>query len=503
VDRLSDAGTGTDLSGDLRYCISQANSSPGDDTITFAVTGTINLTSALPALSTNLAIQGPGPTSLTVLGPSSFRIFFVSRGATVGLSGLTIAGGLASGADGGGIYNAGTLTLSNSILSGNTATLDSSHRIHGDGGGIFNDGTLTLSNSTLSGNTAQVEGGGIFSNYRTTLALSNSTLSDNTADYGGGIFNGFGTLTLSNSTLSGNSVNGSLGDGGGIDNFLGKLTLNNSTLSGNTATNRGGGIFNAGTLTLNNSTLSGNTATSGGGIHNQYYYNTYGIPDFNYAEVTVSNSTISGNTANGSDTAGGISNKNGYVQLLNSTLANNTASSSSNTGSQIWTSPYGAFWLQNSILSGSDSGPNAFAEPGGRMFFSGGHNLSSDGSGNLTGPGDLRNVNPLLGPLQDNGGPTQTMALLAGSPALDAADPAQRGVADQRGVVRSGGVSAWSGRGRPVRALLGGETSPDAFPHSVQCTVTRRRHGFLTLGPLAAGVSGQVQGQTDEALCQR
>src|SRR5262245_53218478 len=66
VDRLSDAGTGTDLTGDLRYCISQANSSPGDDTITFAVTGTINLTSALPALSTNLAIQGPGSASLTV-----------------------------------------------------------------------------------------------------------------------------------------------------------------------------------------------------------------------------------------------------------------------------------------------------------------------------------------------------------------------------------------------------------------------------------------------------
>src|SRR5262249_56462237 len=92
---------------------------PGDNTITFSVTGTINLTSALPNLSTNLTIQGPGPASLTVQGPSRFRIFSISNGATVGLSGLTITGGYAD--KGGGIDNAGTLTLNNSTLSGNTA----------------------------------------------------------------------------------------------------------------------------------------------------------------------------------------------------------------------------------------------------------------------------------------------------------------------------------------------------------------------------------------------
>src|ERR1043166_6264298 len=172
-------------------------------------------------------------------------------------------------------------------IKGNRATIQRS-----TGGGIYNDGessggsaTLMLTNSTLSGNTASFWGGGIYndgsSSGSATLTLSNSTLSGNSAaNYGGGILNygifGSATVTINNSTLSGNSAN----YGGGIFNFgysgSATLTLNNSTLSGNSAANYDGGIYNFGldgsaTLTLTNSTLSGNSAGSGGGISNDGY----------------------------------------------------------------------------------------------------------------------------------------------------------------------------------------------------------------------------------------
>src|SRR5262249_12814565 len=138
----------------LRKAITEANATPEADTIQFSVTGTINLTGALPYLSGNLIygggidIQGPGAGGLTVRGDSGgYRIFAVPRGATVGISGLTIANGASTLVDdGGGIYNEGTLTVSNCTLSGNSAD---------QGAGIYNKGgALTVINSTLSGNSA-------------------------------------------------------------------------------------------------------------------------------------------------------------------------------------------------------------------------------------------------------------------------------------------------------------------------------------------------------------
>src|SRR5258708_4960578 len=106
VDRLTDTGAGSDLAGDLRYCITRATS--GEDTITFGVTGTINLTKALPDLTKSVTIQGPGPDQLTVRRDTAdqYRIFTVNTGAMVNLAGLTIANGRVH--DGGGIYNDGT-----------------------------------------------------------------------------------------------------------------------------------------------------------------------------------------------------------------------------------------------------------------------------------------------------------------------------------------------------------------------------------------------------------
>ena len=150
--------------------ITTANASPNDDVIDFSVTGEIvvNTLGALPALDTNIAINGPGTNALTVKRDSgaatTFRIFQVNSGKTVSISGLTISGGRTGSPfpdnDGGGIYNLGTLTISNSTLSDNTAS--------NSGGGIHNEfgGWLTVSSSPLSDNTAGNSGGGIHNRVR-------------------------------------------------------------------------------------------------------------------------------------------------------------------------------------------------------------------------------------------------------------------------------------------------------------------------------------------------
>ena len=120
-----DTGTGSGTSGDLPYVITQADKTPGDNTINFAVTGTITLTSALPDLSNTTGvtdIEGPGATSLTVasgstMGTAEFGVFTVDPFVTASLTGLTISGGIAT--DGGGIYNAGTLMVTNSTIADN------------------------------------------------------------------------------------------------------------------------------------------------------------------------------------------------------------------------------------------------------------------------------------------------------------------------------------------------------------------------------------------------
>src|SRR5216684_3123297 len=177
----------------------------------------------------DLTIQGQGATNTAVDGTGiSGSVFTISAGVTATIQDVTIRNG--SAFLGGGIYNNGTVAISNGTLSGNSAGYG--------GGGILNGGTLTISNSTLSGNSA---------------------------DFDGGIFNDFGaTATISNSTLSSNSA---AVDAGGIVNG-GTLTISNSTLSGNSASVDGGGIYNVGTVTISNSTLSGNSAPGGGSLAN-------------------------------------------------------------------------------------------------------------------------------------------------------------------------------------------------------------------------------------------
>jgi uncharacterized repeat protein (TIGR01451 family) len=258
--------------GSLRRAIEDACAS---STITFDMTpghvvSPITLTSAELVITKNLTIQGPGANLLTVQrsaagGTPSFRIFNIGAGSIVKLSGVTISNGkLGSGLTGGGINNISTtLTISDSVISGNTADF---------GAGIYNGGTLTLVNSTVSGNqTIGGSGAGILSTSSLggsspVLTVINSTISNNTG--GGGIYDGGGPATIINSTISNNSSQGS---GGGIlSTGASTVTVTNSTITGNRADSGGnsggvgGGIQRlSGSFALYNSIVAGNFKGTG------------------------------------------------------------------------------------------------------------------------------------------------------------------------------------------------------------------------------------------------
>ena len=296
--------------GSLRQALASANDG---DTINFAVTGTITLTTDELLVDKSITISGPGSDNLTVDGNHASHIFHVSGGVTATVAGLSITNG---------------------------------GEVPGAGGGIYND--------------------------HSTLAIDHCTVSGNHGSVGGGVYNdgysGTATLTVTNSTFSGNSVAApySVGSGGGIYN---------------------NGSYGSATLTVANSTFSGNSAGVadygwGGAIYNDGYSGS--------ATLMVNNSTFSGNSAGYH--GGGIYNGSGMVTIRHTIL---------NAGA----------WGEN--LS------NAYGS-----VSSLGYNLSSDnGGGFLTATGDQINTDPMLGPLQDNGGSTFTHALLSGSPAIDAGDP--------------------------------------------------------------------------------
>jgi len=392
---------------------------------------------------------------------------------TATITNSTLSSNMSAG--GGGIFNNGMLTVTDSILRDNVLTIG----IFGGGGGILTNGMLTITNSTISNNTGGV-GGGIRHNFGT-ATIANSTLSGNTAiDYGGGITNFGGTLIVSSSTLSGNTA--ANGGGGGIANDNGgTLTVTNSTISGNTALN-GGGInnFPGGTLTVTNSTLSGNTAGNyGGGAYNAgdmevnsstftaNLANTFdlgggGITNANNGTLTVNSSTFSGNSAyNG----GGVLNLNGNSTINNSTFSGNSAVFGGGLYALFGTlavqnttvsgnnaiiggilNNVGTLVISNSIVAGniSSGGPNGREISSASTINNGNNLFGVSGDAGLNGVnlsiGDVIPTVPLnqiLAPLGNYGGSTQTMALVPGSPAINAAG-AGATTTDQRGVTAVG-----------------------------------------------------------------
>lgn len=220
VNATTDTGAGSGTSGDLLYCVTQANANAGS-TIQFdsSLYGqTITLSSTLP-ITSSMTITGPGANLLTISGGNAVRILTVNNpSGTVTISGVTLADGYVGG--GAAILNSGTLLLSNCTFAGNVA---------GNGGAISNLGTVTVNGCTFSANTAQNLGGAIYN--EGAVAVTNSTFAGNTASSGGSIRMDSGTLTVSNSTISANVASSG---GGGIEINGGTLTLNNSIVAGNT-----------------------------------------------------------------------------------------------------------------------------------------------------------------------------------------------------------------------------------------------------------------------------
>ncbi|MDO4569221.1 MAG: right-handed parallel beta-helix repeat-containing protein, partial [Planctomycetia bacterium] len=250
--------TANELSaGSLNEAIVQAAKTTESDLIVLRTTADKNsivYATAADSVSIDIDAEKFGSVTIVSLGDAPLTldanrlsgVIYTGDDSIVNLGGLKITGGSAD--VGGGIFNFGNLTVTDSTISGNSAD--------NAGGGIANAGNLTVTNSTISGNSV-------------------CAISGNSTGVGGGIANG-GSLTVTNSTISGNSA----GSGGGIDNDGGILTVTNSTISGNSADNAGGGIHDYyGNLTVTNSTISRNSAEfAGGGISGSYgeiyVYNT-------------------------------------------------------------------------------------------------------------------------------------------------------------------------------------------------------------------------------------
>jgi len=460
----------------LRNAITQAGTTTANDLIVVRTTttqNTITLSGTELAININATTNGSvtivsfGTAKLTIDANKQSRVFNISSNySAVAFAGLTITGGKDTTGNGGGIYNTGmnstlaitsciisgntstsgwgggiscngtnsTLTITDSIISGNSAyvgggifcsglnsaltiteSIISGNSVNGSGGGIFSNspliltnctvtentadynaagiycGTLTLTDCTISGNTAENAGGGIYGTGKNSvLTITGSTISGNTANLGGGIYSDAGTMTVTDCTIAGNTSDA----GGGICNIDGTLTAMGSTISGNiTYGGDGGGIYNYdGTMTLTNCTISENSAVSGyygtgGGIYNNSYSGT----------LTLTNCTVTENTAH---IGGGIANLfNSTLKLYNTIVANNTA--------YIAGFGYDVFSIFDVVgannLIGIDSGMNG---------------LINGVSGNIIGTTSTP-VDPMLGPLQDNGGKTWTHALLSGSPAIN------------------------------------------------------------------------------------
>ena len=310
VTKTADTADGTcDADCSLREAIIAANAAPSDDTITVPA-GTYTLTIAGADedaaatgdldITSNITINGAGAGNtiiqagtLGVGGPPNGidRVFHITGAFTVNISGVTARNGNVTSNNGGGIYNLGTLTITNSAFSGNSASSSG-------GGGIYNLGTLTITNSAFSGNSAPDGGyGGGIKNTAGTLTITNSAFTLNTAESGGGISNSGGTATITNSTFSGNSA---VNSGGGIVS-LGTtgttLTITNSTFSGNSAAGDpfpfGGGLrISSGIATLRNTIVA--NSTSGG--------NCSGLPITNGG-----NNIDSGTTCGWGSTSGSMS----------------------------------------------------------------------------------------------------------------------------------------------------------------------------------------------------
>jgi hypothetical protein len=430
VTSLANSGLGS-----LRQAVRKANASKGADQVVFApgLTGTITLTTGEILITDPLVIHGPGAGVITVSGNDRSRIFHVENSGVaapidVTLSGLKLTRGFsASGLVAGGAVFAESenLTIVDSVISDSTSGAAEDPPPNGCGGnvGFFgtSGGTLRIVNSRLIGGAARgldFLAGGNLCVYKGRLMLERVTLAGGTARQGGGLFV---------SSLTENS----------------RIVL--STISGNRADDSGGGIFSpslGAVLTIVSSTISGNT----GGLPSPSYTGFGGGIEIDQGNLRIINSTISGNHANGA--GGGIvapAGADSSLLLRLTTVANNTAG---RTAGSILVGlvggPTPAVQLDHSIVANGAPQDLAGLPAEIPATFAADHSLIGDpGDALLVGAHNRIGADPLLGPLADNGGPTQTHRPLAGSPVIDAGDPAipSPPATDQRGSARIAGAA--------------------------------------------------------------
>ena len=473
------APVGNPAAGTLRWAVEQADTNDQADTIVFSSLfntpqtimldgGTLQLTDTAKTTFT-----GPGANLLTVQGNDEpgVTVIEVTKGTVAALSGLTITGGFGNDAGGGVFNDDGQLTMTSVVVRGNEAGSSDDSPVAG-GLATWDGGTTTLTDCTISGNSVFNGGsgssGGIYNGPYDTLIMTNCTISNNSGtQFGGGLYNA-GKATLQGVTIAGNSA--ALGGGGLISS--GTLAMIGCTVSANSAGSGGGLLaYRGGDITLSNCTISGNSAASGspasglgGGVNN------YG------GTLAFTNCTISGNSAGRSGggvengitgppvfatppttSAGGtrgVNDERSTMSLSNCTVSGNTAY---DIGGGV--ANYGTISLTNTIVAGNNGG-------------------DVGGGGSQTGRNNLIGGNPLLAAMVDYGGPTATMALLPGSPAIGGGTSEGAPSSDQRGQPRSGHVDigAFQSQGFTI-APTGGSNSQStpvnqAFPKPLVFTVT-------------------------------
>jgi hypothetical protein len=429
--------------GSLRDMINQAQDG---DTILFdpSVRGTITLETGDLLIDKSITILGPGADQLAISGNHRSRDFYIDPSTNVSISNLAILAGLSSfgggvyvPADatlsltaclvrdnasyyGGGIYNEGTVTIQDSNLSWNSSDYV--------GGAVYNDGQLTVSGTLLDHNSAQQDGGGVVSGWTSRNGFSSvidSIIQNCSATNGGGIASyqtAFVVRTVVQSCFASNN-------GGGIAASLYPCQLTDCDLTGNSAGRDGGGLYSSHCdLTVNTSTFSNNTVTGdGGGLR------------VDRQAVSLSRITLSGNQAGGD---GGALYNSSFSTLVSSTVYGNHAARD---GAGIYNDT--ALAIDNTIVAGNFRTNSTYATDldGFAVDPASAWNLIGiGGSGGMINGVNNNQVgvaNVGLSPLADNGGHAWTMAPLAGSPALNAGDPALIGSTDERGVTRTGGVN--------------------------------------------------------------
>ena len=407
----------------------------GADTIT--LTRDITLDGGLPKITSDITIEGEG---YTISGDNRYRIFYNDGGALT-IHDLMLIEGRAEGdliihrkADGafrmtpaqplgGAIANLGELSIVNSSFNDNMAEYS--------GGAIGNWGELSISGSSFSGNSAEF--GGAIANWGE-LSISDSIFSSNSADKGGGTIGNWDELNISGSSFSGNSAE----FGGAIANW-GELSISDSSFSHNSASYAGGAIYNWDELNITSSTFIGNSTDGTGGAignggelsisDNSFSHNSADILGgaiYNWGELSIVNSTFSDNSA---DILGGaIGNVEGELSIVSSTFSGNSAAAE--IGDAIFNREEGPLSMVNNIIAGGENVCFSFDELKQNIG-----NFIQDGSCSPAFSGD-----PKLGELvePEDGSPAY-FPLLAGSPAIDAADDGYCLETDQIGAVRPQG----------------------------------------------------------------